>query len=99
MASDRFARQRLLPEVGDKGQRAIAEASVRLPEGPASAVAADFLARAGVGRVLVDGAARGSEFPHASHFRHAPSQLLGHGAWQALAHLRAVLELEPTRET
>src|SRR6476661_6889843 len=95
MASDRYVRQRLLAEVGEAGQRAIAEAAVRLPEGAAGNAAADFLRRAGIGEVRVDAAAPPPEFPHASHFRHAPSTELGHGAWLALDHLRSLLGLRP----
>ncbi len=93
MASDRFSRQVLLSEVGELGQKRIQEAKVRLPEGPESAVAADYLQRAGVSDVSITPDAPRSDFPHASHFRHTPSTALGHGAWHALSELRAVLKL------
>lgn len=93
MASDRFSRQTLLSEVGDVGQRRIQEAKVRLPAGPESAVAEEYLRRAGIGEVTVAPDEPRSAFPHESHFRHASSKALGQGAWRALSELRAVLKL------
>lgn len=51
-ARRRYARQRLLPEIGDGGQRRLLEALVVPAAGAeprAAAVAVDYLARAGVG--------------------------------------------------
>ena len=44
----RFARHLLLPELGKQGQAELCASSVRAPEGPAGAVASDYLTRAGV---------------------------------------------------
>jgi hypothetical protein len=90
MPTDRFARQRLLAEVGDHGQRRFAEASVCLADGPEAEVAADYLRRAGFGAVSVSSSASPTEraFPHGALFRHAASAALAAGAWCALDRIR-----------
>jgi sulfur carrier protein ThiS adenylyltransferase len=51
----RYARQIVMPEVGEAGQRKIAAATVRVEaSGDATAVAAVYLAAAGVGRLEID---------------------------------------------
>lgn len=94
MSVDPFARQKLLPEVGERGQQLLRDAALDVPAGPSAEVAIDYLRRAGVGRVrLTEGAA--DTFPHAAFFRHAASHELGRGAWQALERIRGVLRLSP----
>ena len=55
-SADRYARQRVLPEIGAQGQRRLGESSaVIVGLGALGCVSADLLARAGVGRLrLVD---------------------------------------------
>ena len=53
-ATDRYSRQRLLPQIGDTGQRALAEATaVVVGCGALGTVQASLLVRAGVGRTVV----------------------------------------------
>jgi adenylyltransferase/sulfurtransferase len=56
VAVDRYHRQRIVPEIGEEGQRRLAESHVLvLGVGALGAMAADLLARAGVGHLrLVD---------------------------------------------
>lgn len=96
MSVDPFARQKLLPEVGERGQQLLREAVVEVPAGPSAAVATDYLERAGVGRVRPV-AATAPAFPHAAAFRHGASAELGCGAWQALAGIRDLLLPAPRR--
>jgi hypothetical protein len=93
---DRYARQRLLPAVGDRGQEHIAEATF-VVDGAQHAVAAterEYLTRAGAQRFAPASAAR-APFVHAAVFRHAAARDFAEGAWRALAQLRTSLELTP----
>lgn len=99
MTSDRFARQRVLAEVGDRGQKRFAEACVRLPDGPGVDVAAEYLRRAGFGAVSIVADAslppsRSFSSPHAELFRHSASLAVAEGAWRALDRIRAELGLD-----
>lgn len=54
MTSDRYLRQRILPEIGEKGQQRLAQARVLIAGcGALGTNLADLIARAGVGRMTV----------------------------------------------
>ena len=89
----RFARQVLLPEVGDTGQARLAGAQVQVPvalDPLASSVATLYLERAGVGTV-----GRTSlpppDFPHGDRFCHPATRAVAYGAWFALREIRSAL--------
>ena len=94
---DRYARQRLLAAVGDRGQERIAQATFVVADGAQHSVAAterEYLTRAGAQRFAPPSAAR-APFVHAAVFRHAAARDFAEGAWRALAQLRTSLELTP----
>jgi hypothetical protein len=91
---DRYARQRLLAAVGDRGQARIAAATFNVASDAAAAVARDYLERAGAEHF------EQSELPlapfvHAAAFRHRAACDFAEGTWRALAQLRAALETSP----
>lgn len=95
---DRYARQRLLAAVGDRGQERIARATFVVSSAPPLAVEVEreYLARAGAlhfAEATPNGAA--SEFAHAAVFRDAAARDFAHGAWRALSQLRSTLEPSP----
>lgn len=92
---DRYSRQRKLPEVGPQGQRALANASLRVsPRVTGSEVfELCYLQRAGVARVTVSDAHVQLPSPHAQAFQFTAPRTLAVGALGALAQLRQTLGL------
>ena len=90
---DRFARQRLLAAVGDRGQERIRAATyvVRAGTAPASEVERAYLARAGAERFAA-AATPAPAFAHRATFKHAAARDFAEGAWHALVQLRSALE-------
>jgi hypothetical protein len=91
LSLDPFARQKLLPEVGESGQELLGRAAVAVPSAQGGQWAADYLRRAGVGQVESKEGVTAPAFPHAACFRYGPSGELGFGTWLALDHLRSLL--------
>lgn len=93
---DRYARQRLLPAVGELGQARIAAATyvVGSDGSLSSEVEREYLARAGASELFA-GSEPGPAFAHAAAFRHAEARDFAAGAWRALAQLKNVLEQAP----
>ena len=93
---DRYARQRLLAAVGDRGQERIAQATFVVGDGQglAAETEREYLTRAGAQR-FAQAAAAPAPFAHAAVFRHAAARDFAEGAWRALAQLRTSLELNP----
>jgi len=93
---DRYARQRLLAAVGDRGQQRIAEATFVVQAAPlfAAEVEREYLNRAGAER-FETAPAGAPPFAHAAVFRHAVARDFAEGAWRALAQLRSILEHSP----
>jgi len=93
---DRYARQRLLAAVGDRGQQRINEATFVVDDALllAAETEREYLTRAGAQRFAKPAAAR-APFAHAAVFRHATARDFAEGAWRALAQLRTSLELNP----
>ncbi len=91
---DRYARQRLLAEVGDDGQARIEAARLGVAASPEAWTEATYLARAGVHEIAP---ASGPPLPfaHATVFRHEGPRRDAAGAWRALRQLRHVLEGGP----
>ena len=91
---DRYARQRMLAAVGDRGQAGIAAATFQVATGAAAAVERDYLTRAGAEHFepLEQPLA---PFAHAAAFRHNAARDFAEGAWRALEQLRAALEKSP----
>jgi hypothetical protein len=92
---DRYARQRLLATVGDRGQERIARATFVVQSVPpwAAHVEREYLTRAGAQHVAEGPASEPPvEFAHAALFRHATTRDFAEGAWRALAQLRSTLE-------
>jgi len=81
--ADRHLRQRRLPEVGDRGQAAIAGAPFRVAAGDEAVAEREYLVRAG-GTVTLDPALSPEPFPHAASFRHGVPRRHAAGAWRAL---------------
>jgi len=92
---DRYARQRLLATVGDRGQERILRSTFvvqSVPPWPAH-VEREYLTRAGAQHVAEATASTPSpQFAHAAVFRHAEAREFAEGAWRALARLRSILE-------
>lgn len=92
---DRYARQRLLATVGDRGQERIARTTfvVQSASPLAAHVEREYLTRAGAQHVAeADTPALATEFAHAAAFRHPRARDFAEGAWRALAQLRSTLE-------
>ena len=95
---DRYARQRLLAAVGERGQERIAQATFVVQSAPplAAQIERDYLARAGAKHFAERPAsAPTTAFAHAAAFRHAFARDFAQGAWHALAQLRSTLEHSP----
>jgi hypothetical protein len=95
-ALDRFARQRLLPLVGDEGQARLASASLALPtdlEAQAVTVAELYARAAGFAAVRAD-AADPKPFVHGSHFRHAAARDFASGTHIVLSAALATFRRE-----
>jgi hypothetical protein len=91
---DRYARQRLLAPIGDRGQARIAAATFAVQEAARldCEVERQYLARAGATH-FVASEGESPAFAHASTFRHPGARDFAAGAWRALAQLRSILEL------
>jgi hypothetical protein len=92
MPSDRYTRQRRLPEIGDAGQRRLeaADAVVRGLDG--ADVELRYVTGAGLRHVVHDAAAAPLAFAHAALFAFPSSRRVGAGAWRALCTLKRALE-------
>ena len=90
---DRYARQRSLAAVGDRGQERIVAATYVASASCASAseVERAYLARAGAQR-FAPASGRPAAFAHAAAFKHAVARDFAEGAWRALVQLRDALE-------
>ena len=93
---DRYARQRLLAAVGDRGQERIAQATFVVDDAMrlAAETEREYLTRAGAQR-FAHASAAPAPFAHAAVFRHAAAQDFAEGAWRALTQLRTILDLSP----
>jgi hypothetical protein len=89
---DRYARQRLLAAVGDRGQQRIAAATfvVASASPRAAEVEREYLTRAGAEHFAA--APASPAFAHAASFSHPAARDFAEGAWRALVQLRSVLE-------
>jgi hypothetical protein len=90
---DRYARQRLLAAVGDRGQARIAQTTFVVHSAPllAAEIEREYLTRAGA-QHFSEASASAATFTHAAAFRHAAARDFAQGAWRALAQLRSTLE-------
>jgi hypothetical protein len=90
---DRYARQRLLANIGDHGQERIARASFGVASAsPAAAqVEREYLERAGAVHFAPTPGGP-VPFPHTGLFEHEVAREFAEGAWRALAQLRSILE-------
>jgi hypothetical protein len=91
---DRYARQRMLVGVGDRGQAQIAAATFAVATDAAAAVERDYLERAGAEH-FQPLAQPLAPFAHAAAFRHDAARDFAEGSWRALQQLRAALEKSP----
>jgi hypothetical protein len=95
---DRYARQRLLAAVGDRGQERIARTTFVVSSAQllAREIEREYLARAGA-QHFAEAPPEGDAppFAHAAVFRHAAARDFAQGAWRALAQLRSTLEPSP----
>jgi hypothetical protein len=89
---DRFARQRLLSAVGDRGQERIAVAAFTAAADAtlSSRVERQYLERAGARHFELESSA--PTFVHAAELRHPAARDFAAGAWRALVQLKSVLE-------
>jgi hypothetical protein len=93
---DRYARQRRLPEVGDAGQTRLGRSALGVAgSGDAARAEADYLVRAGIGRVTPLPDQAPAPFAHAAAFQFAAPCALAAGAWRALAQIRRELGMDP----
>jgi hypothetical protein len=89
---DPFARQRRVPEIGDSGQRLLAQTAVTVGgDRDAARWEIEYLSRAGVARVHHEPAAPALAFQHAAQFYGEAPLAIATGAWRALARLRGLL--------
>jgi hypothetical protein len=93
---DRYARQRLLAAVGDRGQERIARATFVAGGAPpwVAETEREYLTRAGA-QLFAPASTPREEFAHAAHFRHAAARDFAEAAWRALAQIRHSLEHQP----
>jgi hypothetical protein len=89
--SDRYSRQRRLPEVGDAGQARIAAAVVDVRGRDGAIIETEYLYRAGVERLSISPNLEPEPFAHERHFRFFASRRIGAGAWRALGKLKLAL--------
>jgi hypothetical protein len=93
---DPRSRQRLLPEVGARGQALIERSHAVVGRDATGDVTRVYLSRAGVTvESCVD--ARSPAFAHAALFRHAGPGRVAEGAHRALLQLREVLGIAASR--
>jgi molybdopterin/thiamine biosynthesis adenylyltransferase len=91
MSHDTYARQRLLPEVGEAGQARIAATPCSVRGADGALVQAEYLARAGVEVLEIVPRAEPEPFRHETAFRFFEARRAAAGAWRALAELRRIL--------
>ena len=91
--SNLYERQQRLREIGVTGQAKLQSASVRLASGPGAEVARDYLCRAGLGSVSIEGDAPAS-FPHEAYFQSEVCLDFALGAWVATRQVVEILELK-----
>ena len=91
--SNLYERQQRLREIGVAGQAKLQAASVRLASGPGAAVAREYLCRAGIGSVSIEGGVPAS-FPHEAYFQSKACLDFALGTWVATRHVIEILELE-----
>ncbi len=91
---DRYTRQRRLDEVGEHGQARLEAATgvVRGHEG--ALLEAQYLHRAGFGRVNILAYGEPKPFRHSEFFRHPIARMAGAGAWRALGKIRRELGID-----
>ncbi len=91
---DRHCRQRLLPEVGDAGQRRIEVTDFEVRGRDGAIIEGEYLHRAGAVRLTILPGNEPEPFAHERFFRFTASRRIGAGAWRALAKLRRTLGVE-----
>lgn len=87
-----YSRQKKLREIGEAGQIKIAEATVLIPAGPESEMAAEYLRRSGIGSVAVDARIEHPDFLHANQFQFEPCRTFAASAWIATQNVVRILE-------
>lgn len=94
---DRYSRQRMLPEVGKRGQERIEALRVVVRGGPEAAIEFAYLRGAGVGELELQTTndAPPEAWPHAALFTRPGPRAVGLGAWAALRRLREALAAIP----
>jgi hypothetical protein len=93
--SDRYDRQRRLPEVGDAGQARLAAACVVVRGSDGAIIEAEYLHRAGVERLSITPGLEPKPFRHEQFFRFWAPRRIGAGAWRAIAQMREILGMDP----
>ena len=88
---DRYSRQRRLEEVGPEGQRRLAATRLALAPHESADIERDYLSRAGIAHVDIDGEATPPAFPWSGFFEFPAPLSVARGAWCALSHIRSVL--------
>lgn len=90
---DRYSRQRKLPEVGPRGQSALARSVLQVPSRVAGSEIVElcYLRRAGVEHVTLSSLQLGPSSAHAAQFHFTATRTLAVGALGALSQLRREL--------
>lgn len=98
---DRYSRQRMLPEVGRRGQERIEALRVVVRGGPEAAIEFAYLEGAGVRQLQLQTTHEEPprDWPHAAHFTCAGPRAVGRGAWAALRKLREAVAATPEAAT
>jgi hypothetical protein len=92
MPSDRYTRQRRLPEIGDAGQRRLEAAGAVVRGLDGADVELRYVTGAGLRNVVHDAGAEPLAFAHEAFFVFPSSRRVGAGAWRALCTLKRVIE-------